>query len=47
MNELEALLTRRKSLYEMADERVDTADKPPAAVVERVVSLVRDKALAR
>jgi XRE family aerobic/anaerobic benzoate catabolism transcriptional regulator len=37
MNELQALLTRRQPLYEMADEVVDTAGQPPAAVIENVV----------
>jgi XRE family aerobic/anaerobic benzoate catabolism transcriptional regulator len=37
MNELHALLTRRKPLYEMADAVVDTSGRPPAAVLERVV----------
>lgn len=40
MNELHALLTRRQPLYEMADEVVDTAGRPPDAVVERVVDAV-------
>lgn len=38
MNELQALLTRRKPLYEMADEVVDTASRTLEAVVESVVS---------
>lgn len=37
MNELHALLTRRQPLYEMADEVVDTAGRPPEAVIESVV----------
>ena len=37
MNELQALLTRRQPLYEMADEVIDTAGRSPAAVVESVV----------
>lgn len=39
MNELHALLTRRQPLYEMADDVVDTAGRPPEAVVERVVAI--------
>jgi XRE family aerobic/anaerobic benzoate catabolism transcriptional regulator len=39
MNELHALLTRREPLYEMADEVVDTAGRPPEAVVEKVVAI--------
>lgn len=38
MNELQALLTRREPLYEMADDVVDTAGKPPEAVVEHVLA---------
>jgi XRE family transcriptional regulator, aerobic/anaerobic benzoate catabolism transcriptional regulator len=37
MNELQALLTRREPLYEMADEVVDTAGQPPPLVIESVV----------
>jgi XRE family aerobic/anaerobic benzoate catabolism transcriptional regulator len=37
MNELQALLTRRQPLYEMADEVVDTSGQDPAAVVDSVV----------
>ena len=37
MNELQALLTRREPLYEMADEVIDTAGRPPAAIVSSVV----------
>ena len=36
MNELQALLTRRQPLYELADEVVDTAGQSPALVVESV-----------
>lgn len=43
MNELQALLTRRQALYEMADELVDTADRSPEAVIERVVSLAEQR----
>ena len=39
MNELQALLGRRQPLYEMADEVVDTAGRPPATVIEKVLSL--------
>jgi len=41
MNELQALLARRKPLYEMADAIVDTEGRPPEAVVESVVLLAR------
>lgn len=41
MNELNALLTRRKPLYEMADEIIDTAGRPPEAVVESVITAVQ------
>jgi XRE family aerobic/anaerobic benzoate catabolism transcriptional regulator len=41
MNELDALLTRRQPLYEMADEVVDTAGRPPEAVVASVVTASR------
>ena len=34
MNELQALLTRREPLYELADEVVDTAGRSPEAVIE-------------
>ena len=40
MNELQALLTRRQPLYEMADEVIDTAGRPPPAVVDSVVRSV-------
>lgn len=36
MNELQALLTRREPLYEMADAVVDTAGKPLETVVDEV-----------
>jgi XRE family aerobic/anaerobic benzoate catabolism transcriptional regulator len=39
MNELEALLRRRKALYAMADAVVDTAGRLPEAVVESVLAL--------
>lgn len=38
MNELQALLTRRKPLYEMAERVVDTAGRPAEAVVESVIA---------
>ena len=41
MNELDALLTRREPLYEMADVVVDTAGRPKSAVVEKVVAATR------
>jgi XRE family aerobic/anaerobic benzoate catabolism transcriptional regulator len=47
MNELHALLTRRQPLYEMADDVVDTAGRPPEAVVERVVTIAERAADAR
>jgi XRE family aerobic/anaerobic benzoate catabolism transcriptional regulator len=37
MNELDALLTRRQPLYEMADAIVDTSDRPVGAVVDSVL----------
>ena len=37
MNELQALLTRREPLYEMADQVIDTGGRPPSAIVESVV----------
>ena len=37
MNELQALLTRREPLYEMADEVIDTGGRPPSAIVQSVV----------
>jgi XRE family aerobic/anaerobic benzoate catabolism transcriptional regulator len=42
MNELNALLTRREPLYEMADDVVDTAGRPPADVVASVIGAVRE-----
>ncbi|CAN5921769.1 helix-turn-helix transcriptional regulator [soil metagenome] len=39
MNELRALLTSRKPLYEMADVVVETSGKKPATVIEDVVRL--------
>jgi XRE family transcriptional regulator, aerobic/anaerobic benzoate catabolism transcriptional regulator len=39
MNELQALLNRRRPLYEMADAVVDTAGRPPEAVIENVLAL--------
>ena len=39
MKELHALLGRRRPLYEMADEVVDTAGRPETAVVEKVLML--------
>jgi XRE family aerobic/anaerobic benzoate catabolism transcriptional regulator len=49
MNELNALLTRREPLYEMADDVVDTAGRPPADVVASVVSVIgaRDEGASR
>ena len=41
MNELQALLTRREPLYEMADDVVDTTAMPQAAVVSSVVERLR------
>jgi XRE family transcriptional regulator, aerobic/anaerobic benzoate catabolism transcriptional regulator len=41
MNELQALLTRREPLYELADAVVDTAGSPPDAVVEHVLEIGR------
>jgi XRE family aerobic/anaerobic benzoate catabolism transcriptional regulator len=41
MNELQALLSRRQPLYEMADDVVDTAGRAPEAVIESVVSAAR------
>jgi XRE family aerobic/anaerobic benzoate catabolism transcriptional regulator len=46
MNELQALLTRREPLYELAGAVVDTADKSPEAVVEDVLETGRRGALA-
>jgi XRE family aerobic/anaerobic benzoate catabolism transcriptional regulator len=46
MNELQALLTRREPLYELAGAVVDTADKSPEAVVEDVLEIGRRGALA-
>ncbi|MBX3186992.1 MAG: helix-turn-helix domain-containing protein [Labilithrix sp.] len=43
MNELRALLTSRKALYEQADVVIDTSAKPPATVVSKLVSSVSDK----
>ncbi|HSO31793.1 MAG TPA: shikimate kinase [Labilithrix sp.] len=42
MNELRALLTSRKPLYEMADVVVETSGKKPATVIEDVVRLATD-----
>jgi len=44
MNELQALLTRREPLYEMADVVVDTAGRPPEAVVEHLLEIGRREA---
>ena len=41
MNELQALLTRREPLYELAGAVVDTAAKTPEAVVEQVLEIGR------
>ncbi|MEA2751059.1 MAG: family transcriptional regulator, aerobic/anaerobic benzoate catabolism transcriptional [Myxococcales bacterium] len=41
MNELQALLTRREPLYELADAVVDTAGKPPESVVDDVLAIGR------
>lgn len=38
MNELQALLTARKTLYEQADVVVDTSGHPPAAIAEKIVA---------
>ena len=43
MNELDALLTRREPLYEMADHVVDTAATTPRAVVENVISTLQQE----
>lgn len=40
MNELQALLTRREPLYEMADEVIDTTGRLPSAIVESVLRSV-------
>ncbi len=40
MNELRALLTRRKALYEMASHAVDTSRRSPEAVADRVITLL-------
>jgi XRE family aerobic/anaerobic benzoate catabolism transcriptional regulator len=47
MNELHALLNRRQPLYELADDVVDTAGRPPEAVVERVVMIAEQLTVAR
>ena len=44
MNELQALLTRREPLYELADAVVDTAGRPLEAVVDDVLELGRQVA---
>jgi XRE family aerobic/anaerobic benzoate catabolism transcriptional regulator len=44
MNELQALLTRREPLYELADAVVDTAGRPLEAVVDDVLELGRRSA---
>lgn len=41
MNELQALLARRKPLYEMAESIVDTEGRSPEQVVDSVVTLAR------
>ena len=46
MNELQALLTRREPLYELAGAVVDTADRSPDAVVEQVLEIGRRGATA-
>jgi XRE family aerobic/anaerobic benzoate catabolism transcriptional regulator len=46
MNELQALLSRREPLYELADAVVDTAGRPPEAVVEYVLDIGRRGAAA-
>ena len=40
MNELEALLGRRKPLYEMADDVIETSGRAPSVVVESVVHVL-------
>ena len=44
MNELQALLTRREPLYEMADEVIDTGGRPPSAIVQSVVRAAAPRA---
>ncbi len=47
MNELHALLTRRRPLYEMAECVVDTAGRPPEAVIESVAAICATAAMTQ